>query len=98
MKKKIINKLKTLSQKRKLIFSLVLVLLVILPLSFYFYKKSAGASWWNSDWFYRKSITVTNNVATQNNVFITLTLDTSDTIKFQTDFKLIVGERYLIVV
>ncbi|KKP71522.1 MAG: hypothetical protein UR65_C0033G0001, partial [Candidatus Moranbacteria bacterium GW2011_GWE2_35_164] len=29
---------------------------------------------------------------------ITLTLDTSDTIKFQTDFKLIVGERYLIVV
>ncbi|KKP67663.1 MAG: hypothetical protein UR66_C0012G0027 [Candidatus Moranbacteria bacterium GW2011_GWE1_35_17] len=96
MKKKIINKLKTLSQKRKLIFSLVL--LVILPLSFYFYKKSAGASWWNSDWFYRKSIAVTNNTTAENNVYITLTLDTSDTIKFQTDFKLIVGERYLIVV
>ncbi|KKP84865.1 MAG: MSHA biogenesis protein MshQ, partial [Candidatus Moranbacteria bacterium GW2011_GWF2_35_54] len=71
--------------KRKLIFSLVLILLVITPLSFYFWNREAGASWWNSDWFYRKSIAVTNNTTTENNVYITLALDTSDTAKFQTD-------------
>ena len=73
------------TKKRKLIFSLFLVLLVIAPISFYLWNKQAGASWWNSDWFYRKAITVTNNVTTENNVYITLTLDTSDTNKFQDD-------------
>ncbi|MEF3691687.1 MAG: DUF2341 domain-containing protein [Candidatus Moraniibacteriota bacterium] len=46
------------TKKRKLIFSLALILLIIAPLSFYFWKKQAGASWWNSDWNYRRAITI----------------------------------------
>ncbi|NLC30470.1 MAG: DUF2341 domain-containing protein, partial [Candidatus Moranbacteria bacterium] len=46
------------TKKRKLIFSLALILLIIAPLSFYLWNKQAGASWWNSDWNYRRSITI----------------------------------------
>jgi hypothetical protein len=49
------------------------------------YIKDAKADWWNDDWFFRKAIQITNNTTAENNVYITLTLDTSDITKFQTD-------------
>lgn len=73
-------------KKRKLFFSLFLILLIILPVYFIFFsKKNAEASWWNEAWRYRKSIVITNNGTAQSNAYITLTLDTSDTTKFQSD-------------
>ena len=56
-----LKKLFLKTKKRKLIFSLLLVLLIIAPLSFYLWNKKAGASWWNSDWNYRKSIAISNS-------------------------------------
>ncbi|MCP3682531.1 MAG: DUF2341 domain-containing protein [bacterium] len=54
---------------------------------FIFFRNSeeAGATWWNDDWHYRKSITLTNNTTEETNVYASTTIDTSDSIKFQGD-------------
>ena len=36
----------------------------------------AAATWWNDSWSYRKAITITNNTATEHNVYASTTLDT----------------------
>lgn len=41
------------------------------------------AAWWNDAWHYRQRVDVTNNTSEEANVYIALTLDTSDTTKFQ---------------
>ena len=46
------------TKRKRLVFSILLILVIILPLSFYFWKKSAQANWWNSDWNYRRLITI----------------------------------------
>jgi hypothetical protein len=72
------------TKKGRLTASVFLVLLVILPLYFIFFHKSAAA-WFDENWYYRKSIDITNNTTTETNVYVSLTVDTSDTTKFQTD-------------
>ena len=47
-------------------------------LSFFYFTndpKQAEAGWWNDSWQYRKSVTVTNNTSTENNVYINLKMD-----------------------
>ena len=62
-----------------------LIVLFAVPISIWYGSKKTQAAWWNDSWMYRKSIAVTNNTTAQSNVYISLTLDTSDTTKFQAD-------------
>jgi hypothetical protein len=66
-------------------FIFFLILLIAVPAAFWYQAKHAKAGWWNEGWMHRKAIPVTNNIAEQNNVYISLTTDTSDTSKFQAD-------------
>ena len=47
--------------------------------------RPAAAGWFNDAWQYRKAITLTNSGTGQTNVYITLTIGTSDTARFQAD-------------
>ncbi len=64
-----------------------LLLLTLIPFALFRGSQApeAEAAWWDNSWRYRKPIQVTNNTTQQTNVYITLTLDTSDTTKFQDD-------------
>lgn len=74
------------NNKRKAFATLALAFLVGVPLSFFLLNKNGSqANWWNESWTYRKSVQVTNNVTAENNVYVLLSLDTSDTTKFQND-------------
>jgi len=64
-----------------LIFPILLALFLLRNLLF----KPSLAGWFDDNWHYRREIPVTNNVAQETNVYIIVTLDTSDTTKFQTD-------------
>jgi hypothetical protein len=69
---------------RRLLASLVIIVLIFGPISFLFKPGKAEAAWWNDSWAYRKSIQITNNTTQQTNVYVTVSLDTSDTTKFKT--------------
>ena len=73
-------------RRKIMLFSLALIL-ITLPILYlvYKYKPKAEAAWWDETWLYRKAVQVTNNTSTQNNVYISLTINTSDTSKFQSD-------------
>lgn len=69
-------------------FLTILALIVIgIPLLYLtvLNSKNASASWFNEDWLYRKSIAITTHNTDENNVYISTTLDTSDTTRFQAD-------------
>ena len=68
---------------RGLIF--LLIVLIAVPTSLWYQAKRAQAAWWDENWAYRKAIPVTNNTTQESNVFVSVTTDTSDTSKFQTD-------------
>ncbi len=68
---------------RRVVSSVLIILMVLLPIADIFFAPKASAAWWNDSWLYRKAITVTNNTTAQTNVYIALTLDTSDTTRFQ---------------
>ncbi|MEM4721751.1 MAG: DUF2341 domain-containing protein, partial [Candidatus Methanomethylicaceae archaeon] len=59
-----------------------LIFAIIYPV---FFAREAQAAWWDENWAYRKKIPVTNNTSQESNVYISVTVDTSDTNKFQTD-------------
>lgn len=47
--------------------------------------KKVEAGWFNEAWSYRKAITLTNSGTGQTNVYVALTIGTSDTSRFQAD-------------
>ena len=65
----------------------ILFLLALIPFALYRGSQvpEAEAAWWNPSWQYRQSIAVTNNTTEQTNVYISVSLDTSNTTKFQAD-------------
>ena len=70
---------------RRIVSSILIVLFIITPIFNILFVPKTQAAWWNDQWLYRKSIAATNNTTAQTNVYIALTLDTSDTTKFQAD-------------
>jgi len=84
-----INKGKILAflKGRKILILSLVFLLAASPLLYSSLRsgKRAEAAWWDETWLYRKAIQVTNNTSTQSNVYISLTINTSDTSKFQSD-------------
>lgn len=72
-------------KRKKIFFPVLFFLALIIGGTFYFTTKKVSAAWWNDSWLYRKSIAVTNNTTVQTNVYISLTLDSSDSTKFQGD-------------
>lgn len=72
------------AKRKRAIFFIFLILIITLPIYFYLTSNKVAA-WFDDNWHFRKSIEITNNVAEETNVYVTLTLDTSDTTKFQTD-------------
>jgi uncharacterized protein (TIGR02145 family) len=70
---------------RRIVSSILIVLFVITPIFNILFVPKTQAAWWNDQWLYRKSIAVTNNTTAQTNVYISLTVDTSDTTRFQPD-------------
>lgn len=74
-------------RKRPILFFGILFLLIGLPI-FYLttiFNKPLEAAWFDDAFSNRKKITITNNSSSQNNVYISITVDTSDTTKFQSD-------------
>lgn len=69
-----------------IVISLASIILIFSG-SFYFISRHnrTQAAWWNESWAYRKSIQLTNNTTAQTNVYVSLTLSTSDTTRFQAD-------------
>ena len=61
----------------------MIIVLIAGPLSFLIHPKPAKAAWWNDSWQYRKSIQITNNTSAQNNVYVNVTIDTSDSTRFK---------------
>ncbi len=68
---------------RRIVSTILIIFFILTPIFNILFAPKASAAWWNDSWLYRKAITVTNNTTTQTNVYIALTLDTSDTAKFQ---------------
>ena len=73
------------SKKAKTLALAILLVIIILPIYFWLSGRSTEASWWDEKWAFRKSIQLTNSGAVQTNVYVALTVDTSDTTKFQAD-------------
>jgi hypothetical protein len=70
--------MKTILKKSK--YLILLLGVIIVSIVFFFYHnrpQSAGAAWWNDAWQFRQSILVTNNTSAQNNVYISVTLNTN---------------------
>jgi len=63
------------------------VLLIVLPVIIFMLTRptSAKAQWWDDAFLYRLRLSVTNNTTVESNVYITVTLNTSDTSQFQID-------------
>ena len=76
-----------LKKKKRLYFGLgiIAVLIVAISLTLFFSLKDTDAAWWNDNWTYRRLVPVTNNTVEESNVYIAITIDTSDTDKFQGD-------------
>ncbi|MDD5397357.1 MAG: DUF2341 domain-containing protein, partial [Candidatus Moranbacteria bacterium] len=72
-------------KRRKTFLATMAVLFLAAVGLVYFNGEKAVAAWWNDSWQYRKSIQITNNTTAQTNVYVALTLDTSDTTKFKTN-------------
>src|SRR3989339_2183841 len=70
--------MKNIKPKIKIIIIVFAVL--VFSIGFFLYNNKpeiAEAIWWNDSWQYRQSIQVTNNTSTENNVYISVTLDTA---------------------
>lgn len=68
---------------RGLVF--LLIILIAIPTSIWLGSKKTQAAWWNDSWQYRKSIAVTNNTSAESNVYVSVTIDTSDATRFKTN-------------
>jgi len=72
--------------RRSVVIGFVLVFLVGVSAYFLFFSSSeVMAEWWDTNWHYRKAITITNNTSQETDVYVSVTLDTSNTNKFQAD-------------
>jgi hypothetical protein len=76
----------TKKKRLKHIFSLVM-LGVALVATYFFLTQSRGevAAWFDDNWLYRRSIQITNNTTAETDVYTTVSIDTSDTTRFQGD-------------
>jgi uncharacterized protein DUF2341 len=77
--------MKNLSYKTLLIIFFFLLIGIVILTRFLSPNQKASATWWNNNWSFRKSITVNNTGEKQSNVYISLTIDTSDASRFQSD-------------
>jgi len=62
-----------------------LVIISLIASYFMFFGKEAEAAWFNESWYYRKAIPITAHTSQESNVYISVTVNTSDTNKFQAD-------------
>lgn len=70
---------------RRLFASAIIAAVVVMPISNLLFVKPAQAEWFDDAWLYRKAIAVTNNTTEEYDVYVALSLDTSDTTRFQDD-------------
>lgn len=63
------------------------IIALLLPISLKLLVKpqKTQAGWWNGAWQYRRYLPITNNTTAETDVYVSLTIDTSDTTKFQAD-------------
>jgi hypothetical protein len=89
--KKAENRLKNIvyskNFKKWFFYSFFIALIIIIVIFYNAFKSSeeAEATWWDDTWSYRRAITVTNNTTEESEVYINLSIDSSDTTKFQAD-------------
>lgn len=72
---------------RKIVSCLVIAGILLSSAWFLLFKPApVEAGWWDEDWLYRRSVTVTNNTTAQTDVYVEITsIDTSDADKVQAD-------------
>ena len=63
---------------------ILLILTPVILLSL-FHSQKADAAWFNDSWAFRKKIPITAHTAAETNKYFSVTVDTSDTTKFQAD-------------
>jgi hypothetical protein len=71
--------------KKPILIGLILILVIFSAYFLFFYTSQVLAEWWNTNWHYRKAITITNAGTLQTDFQVLVTADTSDTTKFQAD-------------
>ena len=80
---------KIFNNKTAVISTVLAVSIIAIVASLFIFNRSQenveASEWFNESWLYRRSFDVGNNTATENNVYISATLDTSATGKFQSD-------------
>ncbi|MDD2822453.1 MAG: DUF2341 domain-containing protein [Candidatus Daviesbacteria bacterium] len=78
-----------LNTKYKILNTKKILTLTILALCtgifLWFFTNPASAAWWDDSWTFRKSIALTNNTTAETNVYVSVTINTTDTSRFQTD-------------
>ncbi|MDP2651906.1 MAG: DUF2341 domain-containing protein, partial [bacterium] len=74
-----------MKKRTKRVISALMIVVLVAGSFIAFRPQTAEAAWWNDSWAYRKSIAITNNTSDETNIYIALTLDTSDTTRFKTN-------------
>lgn len=80
-----INRLKKIDYRYYIGIVIIAIAIVFGTLCLIRSPRTAEAEWFNNGWYYRKSIPLTNNTTSETEVYISVTIDTSDTTKFQAD-------------
>ncbi|MFA6250235.1 MAG: DUF2341 domain-containing protein [Candidatus Shapirobacteria bacterium] len=79
------RRVESFSLKTLLIIVVILLVSIIALLRINQKPDKVSASWFNDGWQYRKSINISSHTSAESNVYVTITTDTSDTSRFQTD-------------
>lgn len=71
---------------RRIVCVLVIASIIMSSIWFLLLKPNpAEAGWFDEDWLYRRAVPITNNTTAETNRYVSVTIDTSDTTKFQAD-------------
>mgnify|MGYP001617332601 CR=1 FL=1 len=73
------------SKSKKLITTIAAFVLIIFVAFFVWRPSSAEAAWFDDSYAYRNAIPISSHTASENNVYITATIDTSTSGQFQGD-------------
>ena len=73
--------------RRKIALGAVAIMVLLGPAVWLLTRspKQSEAAWFDENWGYRKTVQVTNNTSEESNVYIGISVETSDTSRFQTD-------------
>src|SRR3990167_10346232 len=67
----------TATRLRKVLSSILAILIVLTSIRFAFFKPKDTLAWWNDNWGYRQKITITNDATPRTDYQVSFTMDTA---------------------